>query len=507
MKTLRTIIFALSSIALLGAYHCVFAQVPAAMPPMTPEEQALAQQLDSVFTELTKNMSDKEKDQFYSELNTAMEDEIDKMSHMSDEDLNKYIENAESELKSMGPWPEQPPAAPPVEVAKPQVPPVKEVPKKVEKPIRDMAPILEDITAHLESFITKVSKITDMGRYIERWGAKGTLRNWNKTITWPVFKEKVELLKKTVYTIKSIDPKTQKAKHLVDLAENAELCNNLTKFRTNLVQHEPGIKAPTPGKKLSRESKAAIKAVIGDVLEAIQVFNIQAELDKIIAKYEPTAKKIKEAEEAAAKKAQEEFKKPKGVRPATIAAPSAPEVGYYVHGPVSEQRPGGPGGFGAYQPPAKEEKGLQPSAAKPGAAGPSKPAEGEKKPAGPSAPAKKDEKKESKAEEYAIIQFNQTRDEIVRKMDQIDTAMNEEEPFNDQALVRQKMANPDKLFVDEIAQITRQIIDLNAAVLSASSTLRNVSEEERSKLISSVKKDIWGERKNDFMAFPDELSK
>ena len=71
-------------------------------PAMSNEEQMLAQQLDSVFEELTKGMSETEKNQFFNELNSAMEEEIDKMSKMSDDELTKYIQDAEKELQNLG---------------------------------------------------------------------------------------------------------------------------------------------------------------------------------------------------------------------------------------------------------------------------------------------------------------------------------------------------------------------------------------------------------------------
>lgn len=504
MKNLRHMFFILTT-GILLSMSCFIYSVdvgagPAAMPPMSAEEQALAQQLDSVFTELTKGMSEQEKDQFYAELNTAMEEEIDKMSKMSDTQLNEYIEKAEQELKSMGPWPEQPQLpeeTPQGEPFKPVAPSEikEELPKKIEKPVRDMGPILSDILAHLESFLTKVTKVQDMSRYMNSWGKKGLLRNWNNTITWPVFKEKIETLKKTLYAIKSVDPKTQKAKHLVDLAEQEKLCNDLTKFRTNLVKHEPSMRIPTPGKKLAKESKPPVQTVIGDCLEALQVFNLQTELDKIIAKYEPTAKKIKEAEEQAAKKAQEEYRKrPTQPRPAVIAAPGAPEVGYYQHG-VTEQRPTPPAGFGAYQPPAREEdKQTRPSMGGISDKGPEKkPTTEEKK--GPAAPAAQKEKPQETETTKKLANYSDT---ISGALGEIAEIM--EEDF-DQGQIRNLMNNPTDDFIKLINTLTTKIRSVTRSTLNqARHNISQLEGKQKSEWLDKYHK-LWNDYKGEFEDF------
>ena len=110
--------------------------------------------------------------------------------------------------------------------------------------------------------------------------------------------------------MKSLDPKTQKSKYLADLTANEPLCNNIIQFKTVLVKHEPTVQVPSFGlKKLSKASKNAFVSVINDCLEALLALNLQVELEKIIAKYDPTAKKIKEAEEKAQQAAVEASKR------------------------------------------------------------------------------------------------------------------------------------------------------------------------------------------------------
>jgi hypothetical protein len=326
------------------------AQASSATPPMSNEEQLLAQQLDSVFEELTKGMSENEKNQFFNELNTAMEEEIDKMSKMSEDELTKYIQDAEKEFQDLGLTPEVPaqpqPAQHPVTPQEPIRPPVIEK-EEVKKPSRDMVPTLDEIAARLDSFIQKANQVVEMAANFEKWGKKGKLHGWNPTMTWAVFKEKIESLKKKLLEIKSLDPKTQRPKYLVDLAANEALCNNLHQFKTVLAKHEPGTQAPSFGlKKLSKSSKNAFIAVINDCLEALLALNLPSEIDKIIAKYEPTAKKLKEAEERAQQAALESSKH-HPIRPSTMATTvkGHEEAGYYQYG-----IPGAKPGYAQYQP-------------------------------------------------------------------------------------------------------------------------------------------------------------
>ena len=170
---------------------------------MSNEEQVLAQQLDSVFDELTKGMSENEKNQFFNELNTAMEEEIDKMSKMNDNELTKYIEDAEKELQNLGPWPEEPQAQPVQPAVHPEpAKPAEPVKEELKKPSRDMVPTIDEIAARLDSFNQKANQIIEMSSIFEKWGKKGKLHGWNPTMTLAVFKEKLDSLKKTLLTIK-----------------------------------------------------------------------------------------------------------------------------------------------------------------------------------------------------------------------------------------------------------------------------------------------------------------
>ncbi len=432
-------------------FTIIHAGVPAGLPPssvnepkMSNEEQMLAQQLDSVFDELTKGMSENEKNQFFNELNTAMEQEIEKMSNMNDDELTKYIQDAENELKEMGSLPEptiEKPAPIQQVIQQPSKPetPIYEKEKESKKPSRDMLPVINEITAKIDSFTQKANQVVDISSKFEKWGNKGKLRGWNPTMTWPVFKGKLDALKNTFLTIRSLDVKTQKPKYLADLNTNEALCNNINQFKTILVAHEPMVQAPSFGlKKLSKAAKKAFISVINDCLEALLALNLQAELEKIIAKYEPTAKKIKEAEEKAQQAALEASKR----RPTTPTAMKTTvrrgeEPGYYEFGDVQTKH-----GYPQYGPsPYAPEKKAEPEEKD------SKTKEGTK-PEGKGHETKPKEEKKGPESKKEDVKETETSKKVEQRFDDFTTAIQEASYGIEEIVdIRTKMnsKNPDEL--------------------------------------------------------------
>lgn len=489
---------------LYGSMPTMPTQAAAGMPPMSNEEQLLAQQLDSVFEELTKGMSESEKNQFFNELNTAMEEEIDKMSKMNDEELNKYIQDAEKEFQNLGLMPETPATTPQTqpEIIQPEPirPPAPVVEKEeIKKPSRDMVPTIDEIVSRLDSFIQKANQVVEMAANFEKWGKKGKLHGWNPAMTWAVFKEKLETLKKKLLEVKSLDPKTQRPKYLGDLTADNALCNNLAQFKTVLAKHEPDVQAPSFGlKKLSKSSKNAFIAVINDCLEALIALNLPAEFDKIIAKYEPTAKKLKEAEEKAQQAAVEASKR-HPIKPGTMTTTvRKEEPGYYQFGTPGE-RPGYPSMYGPTQPSYmpekigeyKEEKGKEDG--KPGEPGKGA-TQGEKKKeekAGPTT--RKEEVKETETTK-AIDRYSH---EFIAKLEDARECMN-----INLSNIENKAKAPDvktiSALTSAITECTFKVNLATKATKNANSLLPRVEKgPQKAKLIQSFK-DAWSDVAKDF---------
>jgi hypothetical protein len=316
---------------------------------MSAEEQMLlAQEFDNMIDEMTKGMSEQEKNKFINDI----VDEVEKISKMDEEQFANYVNKLESDMKTYGLLPEQQagsPAAQPQQVPAPttKAPEIRPEPS-TKKPSRDMVPTIDEIIKHLDSLIQKSNQFTEIAANFSKWGEKGKLRGWNPTMTWAVFKGKIDVLKSTFATIKASDSKTGKPKYLADLASQEALCNNISQFNTVLKKHEPKIQVPSFGlKAISEESKNAFIDTINDCLEALFALNLQTELEKIIAKYEPTAKKIKEAEERAQQAALEAGRyRPSTPSPMRTTSHYGEEPGYYEFGGIQDKNPFAPTSYG-----------------------------------------------------------------------------------------------------------------------------------------------------------------
>ena len=111
------------------------------------------------------------------------------------------------------------------------------------------------------------------------------------------------------------------------------LYNNLKKIKTSLVDKEPIIEqSPFGFEKMSKVSKEAVRSVLAIYTESLYLLKTPEALDKIIEKFEPKAKALREEEEAAAKKALEESKKGRPTIPtktAGVPEKEAPSYGGY----------------------------------------------------------------------------------------------------------------------------------------------------------------------------------
>jgi hypothetical protein len=466
------------------------------------EQMLLAQEFDNMIDEMTKGMSEEEKNKFINDI----VDEVEKISNMSEEQFTNYVNKLEADMKTYGLLPDQPTEIPTVQPApsEPTAKPV-EVPHKTEtkKPSRDMVPAIDGIIKHLDSLIQKSNQFVEMAADFSKWGEKGKLRGWNPTMTWPIFKEKIDTLKNTFATIKSSDPKTAKPKYLADLTAHETLCNNINQFKTVLEKHEPKIQVPSFGlKAISEDSKNAFIETINDCLEALLALNMQSELEKIIAKYEPTAKKIKEAEEKAQQAALEASKR----RPATPAPMRTTvrygeEQGYYEFGGVQEKSPSS---YAPYSSPSygqipgytPEKKEVQPSGSGKSQESPKDTPTKKEVPMGPAS--KKEDVKETettKKIEQKYIDFSVDIDQAFEFLDGIEDSVRK----------HIKSSNPSEIekLTSDIKALTNY---LNTAKKSASAARTSISSldkgSHKDKWIKNFQS-YWNKYRNDFINLRD----
>lgn len=243
--------------------------------------------------------------------------EVERLSKMSEEDLLKEIEKAITEASTAQPAPEQPQVQPSKPVT-PETPPTKPTPAVDAK--HHAALQLIDLTiTGITNFLRKAQIMVELPSKIQTWQKDGKLKNWPTTLSWNTFRAQVEELEAKLHKLKDRDPKSNNYKYLDDFIKDEGTYNNLIKLRDSLNKNESKIAlSPFGMEKMSSEAREATRTVLLSLHEALSILGIPAGLDRIFEKYEPTAKKIKESEEAAQKKAFEQSKMPRYAEPMRV---------------------------------------------------------------------------------------------------------------------------------------------------------------------------------------------
>ncbi|MDR3550542.1 MAG: hypothetical protein P4L31_03955 [Candidatus Babeliales bacterium] len=270
----------------------------------------------------------------------AVEEERAKMSPEERAAFDNDVEQLTKELEAMKPeeleafmnqvlfgQPEQAPQEEPVVVTPPtpvQAPKVVE-PAKPQKPLKKQDEALariDGIINRTTSFLNKIARYIEFTGKLRKWSEQGKITGWKPDYTWDSIKKQIEDLLNKLTIIKDKDPKTNDYKYLNDLIDDESLYNNLGKFKDSLSKLEPDIEIDDFGiEPVSRQVRYVIRKVLAEYIEALTVLNINSDLDKLIAKYEPTAKKHREEEEGITKKSLEEskIKQQRKVKPAIVA--------------------------------------------------------------------------------------------------------------------------------------------------------------------------------------------
>jgi len=254
-----------------------------------------------------------------------------------------------------------PPVAPPVEnenlVVAPKPEPVK--PQKPRKKQDEALDRIESIIKHTNSFMHKIARYIDFVGKLKKWSDQGKIKGWKQNFTWESIKKQLEDLVHKLTIMKDKDPKTGDYKYLNDLIENEALYNNLGQLNDSLVSLEPQVEVDDFGiEPVTKESRDAIRKILGHYIEALFSLSLPADLDNIIAAYEPTAKKMRESAEADTKKALEGSKKNREYVPGKVSRKTESQASAYSpYAPPFDYNPyaspySGGYGAGGYTPPA-----------------------------------------------------------------------------------------------------------------------------------------------------------
>ncbi len=413
--------------------------------PPSPEEFAQwYQEVNKEVDQFKSTLSVDERKQFDTEVENLTKVMTDILETEGPEGLDKFIDSL---FQAEAPMPEAPAPAeemptPPAEVETKE-PEKKKEPEVPGKSIDAAAKLVEDLIFYTERFLRKSEIILELPGKIERWVEAGKIKEWKADVTWETLKARIQTLNKRFHDLQDRDPKSKQYKYLSHLAQDESLYNNMSHLLAQLSKHEPDAEAPAYGQSVRGKPKKAIQEVLSSFMEAIYKLEMIQTIEKLIEKYEPRAKELREEEETGRKRAHEESKKPRieapkreteGVIPygaggATYGAGAGAEYGYPTGGfgggypaggyyePSYPYTPTGGYEFGG------EEKGGTPSG-KPGAGEGKAGAPGGKEAGKPGAKGKGEEKAEgAKAEvkpdpaiQRLIGKFDTALDDTIKKI-------------------------------------------------------------------------------------------
>lgn len=332
-------------------------QMPMGNQMITPEDlQAMEREVEV----RRAGMSDEERAAFDNDVEQLTKE----LEAMPQEELENFMRTVLYGQPEEAPQ-ELPEVAPPAPVQVQKVEPVK--PQKPQKKQDEALARIDGIINRTTSFLNKIARYIEFTGKLKKWSEQGKITGWKPTFTWDSIKKQIEDLLNKLTLIKDKDPKTNEYKYINDLIENESLYNNLGKLNDSLSKLEPDIEIDDFGiEPVSRQIRYVIRKVLAEYIEALTVLNINSDLDKLIAKYEPTAKKHREEQEGLTKKSLEESKAKRRPTSAVVAGKGDREDSYsggygagsnpYDYYPYSSgYSPSSYGSYGddssAYQPP------------------------------------------------------------------------------------------------------------------------------------------------------------
>lgn len=316
------------------------------MPNMNMEdfERELAE-ANRAIEEYVSSLSPEEQAAF----NQSVADMTQMFENMSEDDFEKFLgEMFADEPMMMEPNPFDTAQTMQQEEVEPEVILSTEDKKKVETALA----VLDDIIKQSNIFLVMVNSSSDLPSSIDQWAEKDSITNWQSGTTWVKFKTEIESFIQKLYKAEDQDLTTKKYKYLFELIADEALYNNLIQLRTELNSVVPTIEIPEFGvQKLTSEVKTAIKKLLGKYTESFYLLGIPKALDDLFTKYAPEEEKIKTAEEAATKRAQEMSRMTRTPAANTQAGTEEMDYGYgdYYGGGYDNYYPyGNDYGYGGY---------------------------------------------------------------------------------------------------------------------------------------------------------------
>ncbi|MCK5633023.1 hypothetical protein KAH94_04690, partial [bacterium] len=296
---------------------------PEEIQNLSPAEQ---QEYQKAFEEQLKAMSPAEQETYMEDMVQSMFDslspeqqqevleEAERIQNMDEEEQKAYFQQVEKELEENFGKPEEEQAAPIEPQPEPEVivkkTEIKAKTSEKEKAIKEALNLLAEVAQGIDNLLIKIESKEDFMFKLSTWSKKNKIKSWNETFKWNELKEKIDLLRSQLDILKDRDPKTNEYKHLLNLLENKELYDKIYGISIDLAEFEPMVrvsKAKPLSKKIRKASHKALRSLINSFSTIIfpkdSETSLTKEISGLIAKFDPTAKKIKTEEEKQAQKA------------------------------------------------------------------------------------------------------------------------------------------------------------------------------------------------------------
>lgn len=307
---------------LMSVLCCCYSPIIPAQKMMSPQQmQDFERELEEAnraIEEYVSSLSPAEQAEF----NRQVEEMSRMFENMNEDEFEKFL----GEMFSDEPMNEPNPFTE-IQPVVQEIPQVTSLSAEDKKKTETALKVLDDIIKQSNLFMVLVNSSPELPNRITRWGAQDEISNWQSGTKWDGFKTTLEALVQKLYKAQEQDL-SKKYKYLLELIANESLYNNLIQLQTSLNSVVPTINLPEFGiQKLNTQSKNALKDILQKYTESFYLLNIPQDLDALFEKYAPEAEKIRSAEEAATKRAQESAR---GVR--TPASPETAGMGEDIYG-------------------------------------------------------------------------------------------------------------------------------------------------------------------------------
>lgn len=433
--------------------------------------------------------------------------EVERLSKMSEDDLIKEIEKAISDVNTAQ-TPQAEPELPAVSIRQDEDE-KKPEPKPIIPTNKQTAALqlIDALIMSIDNFLRKAQMMVELPGKIITWNKEGKLKGWQANLTWNTFKDQIEDLTAKLRKLKDRDPKSMNYKYLDEFIKDESTYNNITKVKDSLSRYEPKIELSSFGiDKMTSDARQATRTVLVSLLEATSIMAVPSSIDKIFEKYEPTAKKIKETEDAAQKRALEQSRA--GRIPGSLTVGTSPAsrerkegYGQSGYGQYDYDRDGRYYSPGSYESPNRggAEKSTQapskglgaPAAGKAAGSEGKKPEEGGKKP---------EEKREpdKKADQFEGA-YNTALDAFKEIYEENDNFKNIEKHF------KNKNNFVDDVTMNAIKTATQSIGRATTAVKRLKGRLPSLNDAQKKEYKKAIK-DGFKEVKSDFESMVSQIN-